>query len=103
MKRVRRSGSRAPARSERCETVEAAAVEHERRCRVLRRAYAAAFDFADEDHVVAFVIAAAVVAFEPGERTVEHGHAGVAGRVRDAFEAVALVARKAHAQIELRG
>ncbi len=52
--------------------------------------------------MVAFVVAAAVVAFEPCERAVEHGHPRVAGRMRDPFEAVALVGREALAQVQLR-
>ena len=90
-------------RSKRCKAVEAAAVEHERWCRVRFHPHAAALHFADEDHVVAFIVAAAVVAFEPRERAVEHGHPRVAGRMRDPFEAVALVGREALAQVELRG
>ncbi len=102
MKPARRSGWRARGRSKRCEAVEAAAVEHQRRGRVRYRTHAAAFDFADEDHVVAFVVTAAVVTFEPRERAVEHRHPRVAGRMRDPFEAVALVGREALAQVELR-
>lgn len=77
-------------------------MEHERRCRVGFRAHAAALHFTDEDHMVAFIVAAAVVAFEPRERAVEHGHPRVAGRMRDSFEAIALVGREALAQVELR-
>ncbi len=101
MKPARRSGWRARGRSKRCKAVEAAAVEHERRFDV-RHADAAALHFADEDHMIAFVVAAAVVALEPRERAVEYRHPGVTGRMRDAFEAVALVAREALAQVELR-
>ncbi|KAG0185568.1 hypothetical protein DFQ28_009144 [Apophysomyces sp. BC1034] len=63
---------------------------------------AAAFDFANEDHVITFVVAAAVVAFEPGKRTVQDRHAAVAGFVRDAREPVALERGKAAAQFQLR-
>lgn len=77
-------------------------MEHQRRRGVGCGAHAATLDFADEDHMVAFVVAAAVVAFEPGERAVEHRHARVAGRVRDPFEAIALVGRETLAQVELR-
>ncbi|CAM2144847.1 hypothetical protein PT2222_160180 [Paraburkholderia tropica] len=89
-------------RLKRLQPMETAAVEDQRRVGVEILAHAATLHFADEDHVVAFVVAAAVVAFEPGDGAVEHGHAGVAGRVRNAFEAVALHGGEALAQVELR-
>src|SRR5471032_1128006 len=54
------------------QAAELAAVENQRR----RGGKLAQLDLADENHVVAFRVAAAVVAFEPGRRALENGLAG---------------------------
>lgn len=79
-----------------------AVLEHQRRNLRSVLVNPAALHFADENHVVAFLVAAAVMAFEPGERAVEHWHTGVALGMRDPFETISLHRREAFAQIELR-
>src|ERR1700712_1735830 len=64
--------------------------------------HAASFDLTHEDHVIAFLITAPVMALEPRERAIEHGHACVPGGVRHTRKAVALDRREALAEIDLR-
>ena len=65
--------------------VEAAGMEDQRRL----AAVAATLDFADHDDVIAFDVAAAVVAFEPGgAAAVQHRHAARRPRHGQAVEAV---------------
>src|ERR1700712_4363060 len=64
--------------------------------------HAASFDLTHEDHVIAFLITAPVMALEPRERAIEHGHACVPGGVRHTCKAVALDRREALAEIDLR-
>ncbi len=74
-------------------------MEHQRRA--ARVQHAAALHFADEDDVVALVVAAAVVAFEPGQRLREDRQAGRAQAVVDVGEAVTLERGEALAQVQL--
>ena len=63
--------------------------------------HVAPFHLADEDDVVAFVVAAAVVAFEPGHRAVQDRQAGTGQVERERLEAVADLLRKAQRQVGL--
>lgn len=63
--------------------------------------HAAALHLADEDNVVALVIAAAVMALEPRQRLREDRQAGRAEGVIDVGKAVALKGGEALAQVQL--
>ena len=60
-----------------------------------RRAAHAALDLADEDDVIAFLVAAAVEALEDRGGAVEQRHAARAGAKGDAVEAIDVLAREA--------
>src|SRR5437879_5930415 len=70
-------------------------------CR-LRRC-TAAFDFTHKNHVVAFRIAAAVMAFEPGRSAFENRQPGMRQLEIDAFETILDAARKTLRQMCLTG
>ncbi len=64
---------------------------------------AAAFDFADKNDMIAFGIAAAVVAFEPGRTAFENRKPGVRQLELDAFETIGDAARETFCQSYLFG
>src|SRR3569832_1917757 len=78
-------------RLERVFRVIAAAVKEKRR---RARAPRAAFDFPDEDHVIAFLVAAAVEAFERGGRTFEQRRAARTQSKEDPAPAVRALERE---------
>jgi hypothetical protein len=63
----------------------------------------ARLDLADEDHVVAFLVAAAVEALEHRGSTFEQRHAARAEPKGNALEAVDVLAREAHREVMLVG
>src|SRR5664280_309164 len=84
-----RRGARPSAWSQRQLREVAAAVKDQRVGVVLLRA---TLDLADEDDVIAFLIAAAIETFEDRRGAVEDRHAVLAGAICDAFETVDLLA-----------
>lgn len=70
-------------------------LKDERRNLLGLRMHPAPFDLPDKDHVVAFLIAAAVMTFEPCERAVQHRHSRVSRRMRYPCEPVAFYGCKA--------
>lgn len=62
---------------------------------------AAMLDFTNEDHVIAFLVAAAVEAFKRRDRAVEQGHARMSGLVGNACPAVYALGRELHGQFLL--
>jgi hypothetical protein len=62
---------------------------------------AAAFDFADEDDMVALVVAAAVMAFKPGKRLVQDRQAMFAELIVKTGKAVTVQGRSVQALFDL--